>query len=233
MTHPLIENRPESDHQFFLDRLVHDLREPLRSVEVYSELLGQTTDGGLEPEGRQFLAEILHGTARMRHLIDAVSGYAIALIGHSQESRASVELALRLAIANLSDQIQACDAHVDAAQSLPTVRMSPERLVQLLQLLLENSLKFRGTAPVRINVSAELNGANQWIVKVEDNGIGIDPTDMAIVFRPFERLNGRRYSGSGLGLTACSKIVEGHGGRIWVDPQHRNGSCLCFTVPGD
>lgn len=221
-----------SDQRHFFDRLVHDLREPLRTIEVYSELLNEESGEQLTPESRKSLTEILRGASQIRKLVDSISNYAIALIPDDRKSEASVQLALRIVTANLKGQIEACHAQVISQDPLPKVNMSLERLIQLLQCILENALKFGGDRPPILRVSAERDEDDRWVICVEDNGLGIDPDDVAMVFRPFERLNGSEYPGAGLGLTICRTIVESHGGHIWIDPRPRAGTMICFSVPG-
>lgn len=221
-----------SDQRHFLDRLVHDLREPLRTIEVYSELLSEESGEQLTPESRKSLTEILRGASQIHKLVDSISSYAMALAPDDRKSEASVQLALRVVMVNLKGQIEACHAQVMPQDPLPKVNMSLERLIQLLQCVLENSLKFRGDRPPILRVSAERGEHDQWVICVEDNGLGIDPDDVATVFRPFERLHGCEYPGAGLGLTICRTIVESHGGRVWIDPSPRAGTMICFSVPG-
>jgi signal transduction histidine kinase len=165
-------------------------------------------------------------------LVDSISNYEVALIPDDRKSEASVQLALRIVTANLKGQIEACHAQVISQDPLPKVIMSLERLIQLLQCVLENALKFRGDHPPILRVSAERDEDDRWVICVEDNGLGIDPDDVAMVFRPFERLHGSEYPGAGLGLTICRTIVESHGGHIWIDPRPRAGTMICFSVPG-
>lgn len=222
----------DTDWAEFLDRLVHDLREPLRSVHAFSELLCETAKGELGSEGEEAIHEILSGTTRIRTLVDGLSGYSAALResadAHDSQS-ASLQLAFDIVLDSLGDQIRACGASV-TAENLPRVCMRLERLMQLLENLIGNSLKFRGDAPPVVKISARPE-ADGWMVKVEDNGIGIDPTDSERVFKPFTRIHGRKYPGAGLGLTMCRKIVEAHGGEIRMSPGAQGGSICTFWLP--
>lgn len=220
-----------TDHRYFLDRLVHDLREPLRSIQVFSELLKDEASGFLNAESQRFLDELLKGAARVRDLVDCVSEYTAALTPDTRDPNASVHLALRAATANLKDEIEASHAQIVISEPLPNVRVSIERLVQVFEALIENSIKFRGDKTPSVCISAYPETDDFWVIRVEDNGIGIDEGDIAHIFRPFSRLNGNDYTGAGLGLALCGIIVQTHGGRIWAESQPTAGTTIYFSVP--
>ncbi len=214
----------------FLDRLVHDLREPLRSINAFSEMLREMVQGRLGGEGDELLGEILSGAARMRTLIDGLSGYSTAMRASAGDSAGtSLQSAFNIAVAALSDRIDACGATV-TGENLPVVGVSLEKLMQLLENLIGNSLRFRSEAPPVVTVSAARE-AGGWKIQVEDNGIGLDPADCEAIFKPFMRVQGRRYPGAGMGLAICRRIVEGCGGRIRMDPRPGGGAICTFTLP--
>ncbi|MEO7145449.1 MAG: ATP-binding protein [Bryobacteraceae bacterium] len=215
-------------HRQFLDRLVHDLREPLRSVHAFSQILAENLKGRLEPADEEILSQILTGTSRMGELLEGVSRFTSAM--HDGAPGASLDLAFRSAMSKLEAEVAASGATVAAGQ-LPRVGVSLERLIQLLENLLRNALTFHGEGPTEIHLLAELQAGGDWRVTVEDNGIGIDPADFETVFAPFTKLNGRKYSGAGLGLTVCRTIVERHSGRIWVESRDPSGCAICLTLP--
>src|SRR6185312_5119955 len=216
----------------FLSRLVHDLREPLRSMNAYAELLGETARDSIGAEGEQALCEISSGAARMRTMLEGLSAYSHAL----NESAAapampsSLQSAFKIVTANLDDQIRACGAEV-TAEALPRVSLSLERAMQLLTALIGNSLRFRSEAPPVVRVSAVSLDDGMCAVTVRDNGIGIAPEDCAAVFKPFMRVDGRKYGGVGLGLAVCRKIVEAHGRTIRMEPGVEGGAVCTFTLP--
>jgi signal transduction histidine kinase len=218
----------------FLDRLVHDLREPLRSINVFSELLAEMAQGRLGAEGDQLLNEIYAGSARMRTVLEGLSGYSLALVESSGSGSASLQSAFQIVLAALDDQIQACGGTV-TAQDLPkvdvSVDVSLERLMQLLENLIGNSLRFRSEAPPAIRISAVQEAGGMWAVSVEDNGIGIATEDCEAIFTPFMRVEGKKYGGAGLGLSACKRIVEAHGGTIRMESAPGHGSVCTFTLP--
>ena len=133
-------------------------------------------------------------------------------------------------LANLQASIAECCAQVTHGP-LPTVRADSTQLIQLFQNLVGNALKFRGTETQNIHVSAEPKNG-KWLFSVRDNGIGIDPEHSDRIFGIFQRLHGRgEYPGTGIGLAICKKIVEGHGGQIWVDSEAGKGATFFFTLP--
>lgn len=226
----------DADWAEFLDRLVHDLREPLRSVHAFSELLSETAEGRLGIDGDEAIREILSGTTRIRTLIDGLSGYSLALRESADSSNtagdspgASLQLAFNIVLDAWDTQIRERGATV-TAENLPKVGVSLERLMQLLENLIGNSLKFQGDAPPVVRVSARPE-ADGWTIEVEDNGIGIDAGDSERVFQPFTRIHGRKHPGAGLGLPLCRKIVEAHGGTIRMSPRAEGGSVCTFWLP--
>lgn len=216
----------------FLDRLIHDLREPLRSIHAFSELLREGAPGSLSGDAGESLAQILSGTTRIRTLIEGLSGYALALrdSGNSAGSgQVPMQLAFDLAADTLAAQIHDNGATVTAG-GLPRVNIPLERQTQLLENLIGNALKFRSEAAPVVHVSARSEN-DEWTIQVEDNGFGIDPADCERVFLPFVRVHGRKYPGAGLGLAICRKIVEAHGGEIHLSPRAGGGSVCTFRVP--
>jgi chemotaxis family two-component system sensor kinase Cph1 len=214
-----------------MDRLVHDLREPLRSINVFSELLGETSKDRLDEEGGQILTEIQHGTSRMFTLLEGLAAYATSLREPSASVLpASVQSAFKIVVANLDPQIQACGATV-TGKDLPRVNLGLDRLMQIMENLLGNSLRFRSEAPPLILVSAAEAEDGMWAISVEDNGIGIAPEDCEAVFQPFIKVEGKKYPGAGLGLSICKRIVEAHGGAITMKSTLGQGSVCTFTLP--
>lgn len=215
----------------FLDRLIHDVREPLRSVHAFSELLRETAAERIGPDGETAVGEIVSGAARMRTLVDGISGYALALreADAAPGQHCSMQLAFELVSDSLAKQIQACGASV-SAEGLPRVGMGLERAMQLLENVIGNSLKFRSEAApeIRLTATAEADG---WNVAVEDNGIGVDGEESQRFFLPFSRVHGRKYPGAGLGLATCRRIVEAHGGWISLTSREGGGAVCRFWLP--
>jgi chemotaxis family two-component system sensor kinase Cph1 len=217
----------------FMDRLVHDLREPLRSIGVFSELLGEMAKDRLGGEGDHALKEILAGASRMGTLLQGLSGYSITLreaSGSSVSASSSLQSAFKIVVGELDAQIRACDATVTGT-GLPRVNISLERSMQLLGNLIGNSLRFRSEARPVIHLSATPEADGMWAIRVEDNGIGIAPSECETIFKPFMRVEGRKYPGAGLGLPICKRIVEAHGGAIRMESTPGQGSVCTFTLP--
>jgi signal transduction histidine kinase len=209
----------------------HDLQEPLRQVTQFSQLLLRRYQGRLDTDADDFIGFAVDGARRMQALINGLLAYSRV----STRGRPPVETdsarAFEQAVANLQTAVQESGARVRAGR-LPVVRADASQLVQLFQNLIGNALKFRGDQPPRIVVRARRRGG-VWRFAVTDNGIGIDPNYHERIFVLFQRLHTRaEFPGTGIGLALCKKIVERHGGRIWVESEPGRGSTFCFTLPG-
>jgi PAS domain S-box-containing protein len=209
----------------FAYTVAHDLREPLRAVSIYTELLVRRTQ--MDAEGRQIAAFIIDGAARMSSLVDDLLCFATTGM---QEPTRPVELtgAVAQATQNLALAIDASGAVV-TVDRLPVVQSNEIHLIRLFQNLISNALKYRSERPLEIGVSAVPRGRD-WVIRVKDNGLGIAAQDRERVFLPFIRLVNRDIPGTGLGLAVCKKIVEGLGGIIWVDSEVGEGSTFSFTI---
>jgi light-regulated signal transduction histidine kinase (bacteriophytochrome) len=209
----------------------HDLQEPLRMVASYTQLLERRYAAQLDQTAREFIAYAVDGARRMQQFITGLLRYSRV----GTEPRVLEEVNLRdvfeAAIANLRMMIEETGAAVEA-HDLPLVRGDPRQLTQLFQNLIGNALKFRKPdQPPRVEVRAEPDG-DFWRLSVRDNGIGLDPKFAGRVFVIFQRLHTRdEYEGTGLGLAICKKIVERHGGRIWVESKEGEGATFFFTLP--
>jgi len=207
----------------------HDLQESLRMVIVYSQLLKKRYQGSLDGNADQFIADLVEGAQRMKMLLKDLLEYS-RVANASEQPSAPVDgnAALQQALSNLGAAIKQSRATI-ASDHLPTVRAHDTHLLQLFQNLVGNALKYRSTAPPRIQVSAKQE-ETEWVFAVQDNGIGIDPQYTKQVFGIFTRLHGHKYPGTGIGLAICQKIVERYGGRIWVESALGKGSTFYFTI---
>ena len=210
----------------------HDLQEPLRMVASYTQLLERRYAAQLDDAAREFIGYAVDGARRMQEFITGLLQYS--RVGTERRILAEVNLreVYEVAIANLLIAIEESGATV-GERDLPVVRGDPRQLTQLFQNLIGNALKFRkpGTAP-RIEVWGEREGDTFWRILVKDNVIGLDPNFSDRVFTIFQRLHTREdYEGTGLGLAICKKIVERHGGRIWVESKEGEGATFSFTLP--
>lgn len=221
-------SRVNAELEQFANITSHDLQEPLRSVTSYLQLLERRHGGQLDERARGYLAEAVAGSRRMHALIGDILEYSRVSRGRPLVPTAS-GAALAHALANLREAIDASGARIESGD-LPTVLGDGQQLAQLLQNLIGNALKFRGSRPPRIVVRAEPE-AGHWRFSVDDNGIGMDMQHRERIFLMFQRLNRREeYPGTGIGLAVCKKIVERHGGRIWAESSPGVGSTFYFTL---
>jgi signal transduction histidine kinase len=208
----------------------HDLQEPLRKVTSFCQLLQRRYSGQLDDRADLYIEYAVDGAQRMQQLINDLLAFSrVGRIAGGQVPISSAE-ALKQACANLSEAIAQAQASVEPGR-LPVVRAEATLLTTVFQNLLSNALKFHGDDPPHITVSADRAGAF-WQFSVTDNGIGVSPEYSERIFVLFQRLHDRQaYPGTGIGLAMCQKIVEYHGGRMWLDSGHSPGARLCFTLP--
>ena len=207
----------------------HDLQEPLRMVASYVQLLQRRYQGKLDAEADEFIAYAVDGANRMRGLIDDLLTYSrVGRLGKPFEPT-NLDSTLNIALKNLQASIAENKAII-THDKLPVLKADGGQIVQLFQNLIGNAIKFHGADPPCINVSARDKGGEiQFSVK--DNGIGIDPQYFDRLFKIFQRLHTREeYPGTGIGLAVCKKIVERHGGRIWIESNLGKGSTIYFTL---
>lgn len=210
----------------------HDLQEPLRMMTGYLDLLRRRAQGKLDEEGLEYLDYSLQSGKRMQQLIRDLLDYSRIGTRGGKMERVDIGEAVREARLNLTLLIQESGAVIKVSGTLPEVVGDHSQLVQLFQNLIGNAIKYRrnGELP-NVSISA-VDNRYEWIVKVVDNGIGIDPSDQTRIFGIFQRLHGRSaYPGTGMGLAICRKIVERHHGRIWVESEIGEGAAFCFTIP--
>jgi PAS domain S-box-containing protein len=210
----------------------HDLQEPLRMVASYTQLLSRRYKGQLDADADEFIAYAVDGATRMQRLIEDLLLYSrVASLGTEMFDTSS-ELAIEQAISNLHEAISDSGALVTHDQ-LPRVQADGTQLVQLFQNLIGNAIKFQNPGIPRVHISAAREGTGDWNFAVKDNGMGIDPQYLERIFGMFQRLHKRtEFSGTGMGLAICKKIVERHGGRISVQSQPGLGSTFSFGLAG-
>jgi signal transduction histidine kinase len=208
----------------------HDLQEPLRKVASFCQLLEQRYKGQLDERADQYIDFAVDGAKRMQQLINDL--LAFSRVGRTSGPLGPVELdeALRRALANLGAAIEESGAKVDA-EPLPTVRGEASLLALVFQNLIGNAIKFRSEATPEVRIAVERRNGD-WQISCSDNGIGIDPEYAERVFVIFQRLHAKdEYPGTGIGLAMCRKIVEYHGGRIWLDADGKPGTTFRMTLP--
>lgn len=217
------------DLQQFAFAASHDLQEPLRTVTVYLQLLRRELGDGLNETAGGYVEYVASAAERMRQMVLDLLAWSQVAHAEIRAAPVSVEVVLASAIMNLQMAIQSTGARI-TFDPLPAVLMDRTLLLQLLQNLLGNAIKYRGPEPPAIHLSARLAGA-EWIISIRDNGIGIEPRYTEHIFTVFKRLHGREFPGTGIGLSIAKRIVERHGGRIWVESELGKGSTFYFTAP--
>jgi signal transduction histidine kinase len=221
--------RSNSELQQFAYVASHDLQEPLRMVASFTQLLAKRYGEKLDDDARDFINYAVDGATRMQTLISDLLNYSrVGTQGKPLEPTDSEALFKRV-LESLRFSIEETGATI-VSDPLPTVMADPQQLGQLFQNLLTNAIKFHGEEPPHIRISTERNG-NDWKISVRDNGIGISQEHADRIFIIFQRLHTKtEYPGTGIGLAICKKIVERHGGRIWIEPSPGGGTTFCFTI---
>jgi len=213
----------------------HDLREPLRNLSIFSELLMKQYSAALDDAGKQYCQFVLNGARRMETLVDDLLAYTRLSEngdnGDNDESAATdAGKCIEMVLNSLAPAIRESGADIQV-EKLPVVGMRSTHLYQVFQNLLHNAIKYRGQSPPCIRVSAVRDQGFGWQFAVKDNGIGIRTEYKERIFGLFKRLhNTTEYSGSGIGLAICQRIVQRSGGRIWVESEPGRGSTFFFTV---
>jgi PAS domain S-box-containing protein len=208
----------------------HDLKEPLRMVSSFAQLLEKRYKGRLGKDADEFIAYIVEGTTRMLAIINDLLAYSRVGTRGKPFEPTDFESVFNQAMINLKVAIEQSGAVV-THDILPTVTADTSQMIQLLQNLISNAIKFRGKELPRVHIHAEKKG-NEWVFSVQDNGIGIAPEFFGRLFQIFQRGHpASEYAGTGIGLATCKKIVERHGGKIWAESVEGKGSTFYFTIP--
>jgi PAS domain S-box-containing protein len=222
--------RSNAELEQFAYVVSHDLQEPLRMVASYVDLISERYAGELDEKAKEFMSYAVDGAHRMQQMINDLLSYSRVSTRGKPFVGVDCNEVLDRALSNLQVRIEKTGAEVTWGD-LPTVAGDESQLCQVLQNLIANAIKFRGEETPRVHVDAEKQGEN-WEFSVRDNGIGIDPDDAERIFVIFRRLHDRdEYAGTGIGLAICKKIVERHGGQIWVESQPGEGATFYFTLP--
>jgi signal transduction histidine kinase len=215
------QRRMEAELSRYADVVAHDLREPVANMALLVRLLEQRAD---EPPSAEVLAMLRSGIDRSQELIEAILSYA--RMGELRRERVRLGTLMDEVAADLRPQLVGAELCVG---ELPEVDGDPSQLRRVLQNLVGNAVKFRGEQPPRVEVGA-LRGSAEWVLTVSDNGIGVAPEEASRIFGMFARADSEG-DGNGIGLAVCRRIVEAHGGRIWVEPAEGGGSAFRFTLP--
>ncbi len=207
----------------------HDLQEPLRMVSSYVEILAEEYSGRFDADADRFIGYVVDGATRMRGLIDDLLTYSRVGTQGKPFDTIDCNIVMERVLMDQAATLEECGARVTYTD-LPVVSGDDTQLAQLLQNLVSNALKYRRDVPPLVDVCA-VEQRGSWAFSVSDNGIGIAPRHYERIFQMFQRLHHRsEYPGSGIGLAVCQKIVERHGGRIWVESELGKGSTFHFTI---
>ena len=208
----------------------HDLQEPLRTVTSYLQLIEQRYTDALDDDGRDFIDFAVDGATRMKTLINDLLSYSRVQRDTSAFTNVDMQQVFDQVLYNLQITIEDTCSTI-THDELPSIIANEGQMVQLLQNLVGNSLKFRQSRPLIVHVGVERR-SDDWVFYVQDNGIGIQPEYRERIFTLFQRLHTRdQYSGTGIGLAICRKIVTEHGGEIWVESQPGEGTTFYFSIP--
>jgi PAS domain S-box-containing protein len=208
----------------------HDLQEPLRMVVTYTDRLTEHLDGRLDERSEAWANYVVEGASRMQSLIEGLLEFSRVRPEEAEFTDVDCEVVLRRTLANLQAAVQESAATV-THDPLPTISADPLQLLQLFQNLIGNALKFRGDDAPVIHIGCAPDSVG-WHFTVSDNGIGIDAADADRIFVLFQRLHSKdEYSGAGIGLALCKKIVDAHGGRMWVDSERGAGATFHWRLP--
>ena len=220
--------RSNRDLEQFAYVAAHDLREPLIGIAAYVKILQRQYRERLDAQAHKFISRTLDTITRMDCIIQSLLSYS--RLGNENLEPTDCNVALARALSNLRSTMEASGATV-MSDSLPTVMANPSLLVQVFQNLVGNAIKFAGDEPLKIRIGASRE-EGEWTFFVKDNGIGIEPPYFERIFRIFQRIDSSpERPGTGIGLANCKKIVEHHGGRIWVESKPGKGSTFFFTIP--
>ena len=222
-------DRAGAEFEEFVSMAAHNLRESLRDVASFSQLLAETYASRLDSDAGVFLARIQEGAARMQSLLADVVDYWATATGGRQSSRTDMEAVLSQALLSTDKQIAGRSAIV-THDPLPVVVGDFEILTKVLHHLIRNAIEYCGAPSPRVHISSG-RADLEWVFSVQDHGPGIDPAFQGRLFGVFKRLHGKEHPGNGLGLAFCKKAIEWHGGRVWMESTPGVGSTFHFTLP--
>ncbi|RJQ43350.1 MAG: PAS domain-containing sensor histidine kinase [Nitrospiraceae bacterium] len=222
--------RSNNDLEMFAYITSHDLQEPLRMVSSYVKLLSDRYKGKLDKDADEFINYAVNGANYMKALLNDLLAYSRVGTHGEPFELTDLNVSVKTATDNLKKRIEQNNAEIKHG-NLPAVHADKVQMVQVFQNLIDNAIKFCGSEPPHIQISSEWK-KTEWVISIKDNCMGIDPKHFEKIFVLFKRLHpGAKYPGTGIGLAVCKKIVERHGGRIWIESEPEKGSTFYFTIP--
>jgi PAS domain S-box-containing protein len=224
--------RSNKDLESFAYIASHDLQEPLRTITGFLQLLEHRIGNQLDEKTKQYIQYAVDGSKRMHQMITDLLSYSRVNMQALSPKTLNLRDALEHALSSTRKSIEDSGASI-VIEDLPSVRADASQMLQVFQNLLGNAIKFRSERPLKIQIGARKE-QQSWVLWVKDNGIGLDPKQSDRIFQVFQRLHSRqKYAGSGIGLSICKKIIERHGGSIWVESTPNVGSTFFFTLPSN
>jgi two-component system, sensor histidine kinase and response regulator len=224
--------RSNRDLEQFAYVASHDLQEPLRMVAAYTQLLAERYSGKLDEKADKYIHYAVDGALRMQTLVQDLLAFSRAGREGTEMQKVDCNDLVRSAMVALEASIRESNANI-SFDRLPMLRANRAQLQQVFQNLIANAIKFRGSETPNIEISAKSEG-QEWVLLVRDNGIGIPAENSDQIFVIFQRLHTRaEYPGNGIGLSICKRIIERHGGKIWVDSKQGNGATFSFTLSAE
>ena len=222
--------RANDELQRFAYAVSHDLQAPLRNIGTLTALLVRRNSEILDEDSKEYSRLIVDGVQRMESMIKGLLGYAAASSDKHFKAASNCDKVLQQVLQNISQLIETEDA-VIVSEPLPIIQANEGGLAQVFSNLITNAIKYRGDRKPEIHITAA-DGEVEWIFAVKDNGIGMDMRHADEIFVLFKRLHAAdAYEGNGIGLAVCKAVIEGHGGRIWVESEAGKGSTFFFTIP--
>jgi PAS domain S-box-containing protein len=223
-------SRSNKDLELFSYSVSHDLQEPLRTVSNFAQLLAKRYKGKLDQDADEFIGFVTDGTQRMQRMINDMLAFSRVGTKGKPFEPTDLDKVIEEVLQNLRGAIDDSKAVV-THDPLPTVKADWSQVSLLFQNLIGNAIKFRGKESPKIQVTCE-SKEKEFVLTVKDNGIGIEPKDFGRLFVIFQRLHSAtEYPGTGMGLAICKRIVERHGGKIWVESEPGKGTAFHFTLP--
>ena len=227
-TEALARSNDELEHFAYV--VSHDLQQPLSVVSSYLEMLGDSVRDRLEEEEESYLDRAASSTGRVQEMVDAGLGFARVDSRGGDFGPVDLGAVLEQVKTELWKEITVAKAEI-INEGLPTIVADESQMELLLQNLVSNALKFSGSPPAEIRLSSE-ESEDDWTISVRDNGIGIDPEAFDRIFLMFQRLHTEKeIPGTGIGLAICKRIIDRHGGKIWVESEHLLGATFFFSIP--